>query len=191
MNGNPRPSRLIQKITLSKSSTLISLWCTAAALESFFAVVLMVSIPRDPNNAFLLGLSTSRWILLVGLLGSLILFGFMAYNLWRNNNVGDWFLTFLTATAVRKTSFIFVVVISFFGFIVISQLFHLANVVVDPFVQGSLYPNVTAFSLVALWDSQMGRNFWSKNTALLVFFLFDRTGYLPLNHPNRHRVNPR
>ena len=138
MNGNPRPSRLIQKITLSKSSTLISLWCTAAALESFFAVVLMVSIPRDPNNAFMLGLSTSRWILLVGLLGSLILFGFMAYNLWRNNNMGDWFLTFLTATAVRKTSFIFVVVISFFGFIVISQLFHLANVVVDPFVQGYL-----------------------------------------------------
>ncbi|MBN2500181.1 MAG: hypothetical protein JXB38_05390 [Anaerolineales bacterium] len=74
---------------MASNRTLLRLHLSASTFALLAALVMLLAQPADPKNAWLLGLSRSRWLMAGALLLGLLLFGRLAWRAWRNQTWGE------------------------------------------------------------------------------------------------------
>ena len=138
MSGEKISNLLNRKKEYSPQLVLVILWSLLVVLGGLITLVMLFRTPSDLNNIFLLGLSKVRFVILVGVLGVLISFGFLISYLWRNPEKGNKLSTPIYNWIQKTWLNVLLVAFSIGGVIICSQLLNLANIVSDPYVQGYL-----------------------------------------------------
>jgi hypothetical protein len=116
----------------------ILLWLLASLLEGLVAVVLVFSTPRRIGATLGLGLSSGEFALLAGILGLVVVLSLLIHHFWRHPEAAQRLYDRLHLLTQRSGWYVLFSGISFLGPLVFSQLFHLGNVVSDPYVRGYL-----------------------------------------------------
>ncbi len=136
MISAPGSSTTRPKEKASFPLVLIQIWLLLTLIEGLIAVGFLVSTPGDPANAFLLGLSKSRWLLLLGLLGVVVGSGFLTVRLWRPHPRNEQIAARVTSLLKNKGVYYSLAVLSMIIILLFSQLLHFSAVVSDPYVAG-------------------------------------------------------
>jgi len=127
-----------QDQSIEKHLSIIKIWTLAAILEGIVALGLFFAVPSDPSNAWLLGFSKGRLVILAGLLGLLLGFVFLAYRAWRSPSWAERLSN--TIKHILGPTFIYALLVGLFlvSVLITSQFFHFSGVVSDPYVKGIL-----------------------------------------------------
>jgi hypothetical protein len=115
---------------------LMRLWLFMTMIEALIAALILVSTPGDPANAFLLGLSKDRWLLLSSLLSVVAITGFLTVRYWRKNPRRDRAAALVVNLLENGAFYYGLIVLSLASILVLSQLIYFSTVVSDPYVAG-------------------------------------------------------
>jgi hypothetical protein len=113
-------------------------WCVSVFLEGLVATVFLLKTPGESNNAWLIGLSKSRALILGGIVGVLLINIFSAYQFGKKTRLGKTITILIQNLLTNSLLYYGLVGLFLFGSLILSQVLHLSQIVSDPFVQGYL-----------------------------------------------------
>jgi hypothetical protein len=116
----------------------ILLWLLATCLEGLVAAVLVFSAPGGTGTTRVPGLSSGQFAILAGILFLVVSLSLLIHHFWRHPEAAQRVYDRLHLSTQRSGWYGLFSGISFLGLLVFSQLFHLGNVVNDPYVRGYL-----------------------------------------------------
>jgi hypothetical protein len=117
---------------------IIPVYFLLAALGGGIALVLLLTVPGDPENAWLLGLSRLRLVMALGITFGTVLFAGLAAYSWVKPAWRERFAHRVRVGLHHDLVFVALVVLSIAGLILGGQLLRLAYSVSDPYVRGYL-----------------------------------------------------
>lgn len=136
MMDAPASNSTNKKRRASLPLVLIRIWLLLTSLEGLVAAVMLIRTPGDPDSAFLLGLSKSRWAMLTGILGVVVVSIFLVVRFWRSTPWSDRIAARLNNWLNYWGIYYTLALFSMMGVVLLSQLLQFSTVVSDLYVAG-------------------------------------------------------
>ncbi|MBN2503043.1 MAG: glycosyltransferase family 39 protein, partial [Anaerolineales bacterium] len=108
----------VKQTTEQSKQLIFRIYFTLATLEGIGALMGLLALPRDPKNAWLLGFSRSRLLMLVAVLVGMALFGTVTWLLWRKMQWGERIVATIQKAIARNWVYIPVLLFSALAFII-------------------------------------------------------------------------